>query len=98
MYSYWFSSPLSHALTIHTHHTHALCIHTQTQTCCTCMHALVSFIPCSWLHHEATVCGARSSDRGEEQLEVEAILSDATVGKFKAKFSNSVMLTSVTRT
>ena len=63
-----------------------------------CMHSLVAFIPCSWLHHEATVCGVRSSDRGEEQLEVEAILSDATVGKFKAKFSNSVMLTNVTRT
>ena len=48
----------------------------------------------SWLHHEATVCNVRSS-RHKEQLEVEAILSEATLGKFKAKFGDSVIFSDI---
>lgn len=58
-----------------------------------------SFSPhsCSWLHHsDATVgsVGAVETSSKEEEdsnkLVIHAILSEATLGKFMAKFGNSV--------
>ena len=61
----------------------------------------------SWLHHsDATVGqvgavvgsssrkgGEREREESSDKLEVHAILSEATLGKFKAKFGDSVSLT-----
>ena len=57
----------------------------------------------SWLHHsDATVgqVGAvvgstekREEEESSDKLEVHAILSEATLGKFMAKFGDSVSLT-----